>query len=225
MIAAAVPGPASAFETYFKPPGNHTCVDRGDIISILAALIIVGVIAIIFNPVAGEDPAGEETLPEPTPYRPPDPVVAEPSPSPSPSIPEPCRIQYDPDYRKYPLYYLPTNMSTFGGSDILWKSNSTIPFAYVEESCGGVTETFSVPYSVWRMNCTVYAERKPQAALLDFVLVSADNGTIVEGGEIRYPGSIVKNVQSGGEYYLIVGCDNVDRYRIDLETLPAYVPV
>ncbi len=202
-------------------------MDTGDIISILAALLIVAVIAVVFNPAAGGETAGQETLPGPeeTPYRPLGPTIAGPSPSPTPAALEPYRIRYDPDYRKYPLYYLPANMSTFGGSDILWKSNGAIPFAYVEEYGGGVTGTFSVPYSVWRMNCTVYAERRPQAALLDFVLVSADNGTIVEGGEIRYPGSIVKNVQSSGEYYLIVGCENVDRYRIDLETLPAYVPV
>ncbi len=39
---------------------------------------------------------------------------------------------------------------------------------------------------------------------------------------LRYPGTIIKNVQtSDGTYYLIVGCENVDRYVISLETLPA----
>ncbi|MDN7024443.1 hypothetical protein FGU65_05995 [Methanoculleus sp. FWC-SCC1] len=201
-------------------------MERGDVISILAALIIVSLIAVVFNPAAGEDQAGQGEIQTPgeTPYRPPDAGAAEPSPSPTaPPVPEPYRIRYNPDYLTYPRHLLPPNMGTFGGSDILWKSNRTIPFAYVEESGGGLTETFSVPYPVWRMNCTVYAERRPHAAHISFILVDAGDGTIVEGAELWYSGSVVKNVQSSdAEYYLIVGCDAVDRYRIDFETLPAY---
>jgi hypothetical protein len=55
-------------------------------------------------------------------------------------------------------------------------------------------------------------------------LVELKSATIVEGAELRYPGSIVKTVERGGkDFYLIVGVDAIDSYRITLETLPEYL--
>ena len=55
-------------------------------------------------------------------------------------------------------------------------------------------------------------------------LVERESGTIVEGADLRYPGSIIKNVERGGrDFYLIVGVDEIDSYRITLETLPEFL--
>ncbi len=55
-------------------------------------------------------------------------------------------------------------------------------------------------------------------------LVEFESGTIIEGADLHYPpGGIVKNVERGGkDFYLIVSVDEVDAYRITLETLPEY---
>ena len=55
-------------------------------------------------------------------------------------------------------------------------------------------------------------------------LVDIKSGTIVKGAEMRYPGSIIKNVQVGGkDFYLIVGVEDISSYRITLETLTEYL--
>jgi hypothetical protein len=80
-----------------------------------------------------------------------------------------------------------------------------------------------VPYAVWRLNCTVSSTIRPEAAHFRMALVEFSGGTIVEGADLHYPGSIIKNVERGGkDFFLIVSVDNVDRYQIVLETLPGY---
>lgn len=207
-----------------KDPDYSYLVDKWDLCSVLAALAIVAVVAVVFGPAPEAVPVSPVAAPAETPV-PTTPSSGDSGFVPLPAAtasPGPYRIVYETDYRKYPRYYLPSNLSSFGGSDIPWKTDHTVPFAYVEGSDGGVTETFTVPSPVWRMNCTVSAERRPQAALFRMALIDAETGGIVEGAELRYPGSIIKNVQSGdGTYYLIIGCDYVDRYVISLETFPA----
>lgn len=112
-----------------------------------------------------------------------------------------------------------------GGSDPLWKENEGIvPFAYIEEARGGITEAFHVPYTVWRLNCSVSATVRPEAAHFRMALVDLESGSIIEGAELRYPGSIIKNVERGGkDFYLIVSVNEIDSYRITLETLPKYL--
>jgi len=198
-------------------------VDKGDIFSILAALIVVSLVAVVFQPpvadVVPEVPANVtlETTPNPS--------VTPPPALPSPEPPEPVRISYTTEFWDRPCCYLPDNLTFYGGSDPLWKNSSDIiQFAYIEEKKGGITEVFHVPYAVWRLNCSVSATIRPEAARFRMALVDLESGAIVEGAELRYPGSIIKNVQRGGkDFYLIVAVDEVDSYRITLETLAQYL--
>lgn len=199
-------------------------MDKGDLLSIIAALIIVSAVALIFRPPTGEPGSGIQETPVPTPT----PIVTTPTPTPGStiSLPEPFRITYTTNVWDYPVCYLPENLTRYGSSDPPWKGpDRAIPFAYIEESRGGITEAFYVPYSVWRLNCSVSATVRPEAARFRMALVELESGTIVEGAELQYPGKIIRNVERGGkEFYLIVSVDNVDSYRITLETLPEYLP-
>jgi hypothetical protein len=199
-------------------PSNH--VDKGDIISILAALIIVSMLAVMLNPLAVRDDT-QSSEPADPPHTPT--VITAPTDTPA-SSGESYRIRYETRIQKYPYPYLPGNLSSFGGSDPLWKTQEVIEFAYIEEASGGITKPFSVPYPVWRLNCTVIADKKPAGAQFRMALFDAETQNLIEGAELRFPGSIVKNVQVGyKEFYLIVGVVDVDMYRITLETLPRYL--
>jgi hypothetical protein len=193
-------------------------VDKGDVFSILAALIIVSVIALVLRP------PGAETVPE-VPETPAPTPLGTATPIPTPSAPlEPTRLSYATNIWNYPCCHLPGNLTLYGGSDPPWKgTQKIIPFAYIEEGRGGITEAIHVPYAVWRLNCSVSATIRPEAAHFRMALVELESGTIVEGADLHYPGSIVKNVERGGkDFYLIVSVDDVDSYRITLETLPEY---
>lgn len=202
-------------------------MDKGDIISILAALLIVSAIGIVFqHPPAVNAVNSEPETPIPTPPEgaPTPPITTPPTPTPSMPI-GPARISYTSEIWSYPLYYLPSNLTQYGGSDPLWKENEGIvPFAYIEEARGGITEAFHVPYTVWRLNCSVSATVRPEAAHFRMALVDLESRSIIEGAELRYPGSIIKNVERGGkDFYLIVSVNEIDSYRITLETLPKYL--
>jgi len=105
-----------------------------------------------------------------------------------------------------------------------WKGTQKVtPFAYIEEGRGGITEVFHVPYAVWRLNCSVTSMIRSQAAHFRMAVVEFESGIIIEGADLHYPGSIIKNVKRGGkDFYLIVSVDDVDSYRITLEKLPKY---
>lgn len=201
-------------------------MDKGDVFSILAALVIVSLVAVVFqSPVAEAGPEVPATV---TPETTPKPSVPLPTAPPSPMPPEPprpFRISYTAQFWDRPCCHLPDNLTFYGGSDPLWKNSADIvPFAYIEERRGGITETFHVPYAVWRLNCSVSATIRPGAAHFRMALVDLESGAIVEGADLRYPGSIIKNVQRGGkDFYLIVGVDEIDSYRITLETLTEYL--
>jgi hypothetical protein len=194
-------------------------VDKGDALSIVAALIIVSAIAVIFRPPVAD--AGSE-IPENIP--PPPTVTAAPAPT-SPVPPEPARLTYTAGFWSYPLCHLPDNLTFYGGSDPPWKETTKIiPFAYIEETRGGITEAFHVPYAIWRLNCSFSSTVRPEAAHFRMALVELESGTIVEGADLHYPGGIIKNVERGGkDFYVIVSVDEVDSYRITLETLPEYL--
>lgn len=198
-------------------------MDKGDVFSILAALIIVSAVGVVFHsPTAEAEPeVPVSVLPDDTPTPP---VTVAPTPT-LPVPPEFTRISYTTNVWSYPNCYLPENLMLYGGSDPLWeKSADIIPFAYIEETRGGITETFHVPYAVWRLNCSVSATIKPEAAHFRMALVDLESGAIVEGADLHYPGSIIKNVQRGDkDFYLIVSVDEVDSYRITLETLSQYL--
>jgi len=188
--------------------------------SILAALLIVSAVGLALHPPTAksgpEPPVGAslEITPVPSITTPPVPVS-----------PGPVRISYTTGFWSYPIVRLPDNLTLHGGSDPSWKeAGDIIPFAYLEEARGGITETFHVPHAVWRLNCSVSSTVRPEAAHFRMALVELESGTIVEGADLHYPGSIIKNVERGGkDFYLIVGVDDVDSYRITLETLPQYL--
>ncbi|MDN7012811.1 hypothetical protein FGW20_07105 [Methanoculleus sp. FWC-SCC3] len=193
-------------------------MDKGDVLSILAALIVVSVIALVLRPPVAETVPEVPRTPTPTPF-----VTVPPKQTPAAPL-EPVRLSYTTAVWDYPCCHLPGNLMLYGGSDPPWKgTQEVIPFAYVEEGRGGITEVFQVPYAVWRLNCSVTSTIRPQAAHFRMALVDLDSGTIIEGAELHYPGSIIKNVERGGkDFYLIVSVDEVDSYRITLETSPKY---
>ena len=110
-------------------------------------------------------------------------------------------------------------METFGASDVpLHEASPNIPFAYIEESRGGLTQAFSVPYDVWVLNISVTANRQPQYAMFRMVLCDA-KGNILQGAEIQYPGTMYKVVEASGTgMYMIISTASVDSFRISLET-------
>jgi hypothetical protein len=192
-------------------------VDRGNLATILAAAAVIAgffllVPALMSPPVPPGPavPAPPAVLPTPSPVTP--------TPSPIPQGITPYRITYTGWYSSYPVVYLPSEMGFYGESDPPWRFNSSVRFAYLDEIHGGFTTVFTVPYPVWRINCTLSAWRNPENAHLRLLLVDVETGTTFEGIEQRTPGSVVKTVQSRFRpFYLIVSTDNVDRIFISLE--------
>jgi hypothetical protein len=114
-------------------------------------------------------------------------------------------------------------METFGASDIPLRNEELVPFAYVEDTRGGLTEFFSVPYPIWIINTTVVANRTPQYGNLRMALCYASNGTIIEGEEILNRGTSYRIVQtSNTELYMIITTGYIDRFTISLETPRSY---
>jgi len=166
------------------------------------------------------EPATPESAPLPSPL-PTVPSLTPPAPTPAATTQgiTPYRITYTGQFSSYPVLFIPSDMSPYGAPDASWGFNSSVRFAYLEESHGGVTSLFTVPYPVWRINCTVSAWRNSEAAILRLLVVDAETGSILEGIEVRTPGSAVKRVQSRFRpLYLIVSTEKVDRVFISLET-------
>ena len=114
-------------------------------------------------------------------------------------------------------------MVTFGASDIPLRTEAMVPFAYVEDTRGGLTQKFSVPYPVWVINTTVVANRTPQYGNYKMALCYASNGTIIEGDEILNRGTSYRIVQtSNTDLYFIISTAYIDRYTISLETPRSY---
>jgi len=98
-----------------------------------------------------------------------------------------------------------------------------VPFAFIEDSRGGLTRVFSVPYPVWVINTTVFAEHHPQYSNLRFALCYADTGGIIKGEEILNQGTSYRVVRiSNVDMYMIITADSIDRFRITLETPRGY---
>ena len=112
-------------------------------------------------------------------------------------------------------------METYGVSNTP-RGNVNIPFAYVEDSRGGLTTIFKVPYAVWALNISVTANTHPQYATFDMVLCDAKTGSIITGSEILNGGTMYKIVRTSGSVYMIIGVNYVDDYRITLETPISY---
>ncbi len=138
---------------------------------------------------------------------------------PAPITAPPYRIFYTSNPFSYPAYKLPDNLETFGASANLVYGSEMVPFAFVEDTRGGVTQKFSVPYPVWAMNITVMANRTPQYGNFRMVLSDATDGRVIDGGEILNRGSMYRIIRSSNtDLYLIISTEYIDRFRIVLET-------
>jgi len=206
-------------------------VDKGDLYTFIGGFVVILLIAVIANPGAflqvpslpftGSTPPVQATgvpslqttaviTPAPT-------QIPEVNLTPRPPDP-PYRIFYTNNPFTYPVVHLPSHMETFGSSDIPLREASSVPFAYVAETRGGLTQTFSVPYEVWVVNISVTAAQKPQYAMFRMVLCDA-KGNVLDGAEIQYPGTMYKVIRTSGTgMYMIISTDSVDSFRISLET-------
>lgn len=210
-------------------------MNKGDIYTLIGGFVVILLIAVIANhgafskipsqPLSGSNQTAQVTEVPASPVT----VVTTSSPAPTPTqIPEvnqtpqppaaPYRITYVSNPFSYPVIHLPDHMETFGASDVPLAGQS-VPFAYIEESRGGITKIFSVPYGIWALNMSVTANRQPQYAMFRMALCDASTGAILEGAEIQNPGSMYKVVRilSKG-MYMIISINNVDSFRITLET-------
>ncbi len=210
-------------------------MDKGDLYTLIGGFVVILLIAVIANPGAlskvpslsfpgNNSPAQATEVPTPQVTVVTVPPTTSPTPTPrvnlTPRPPDaPYRIFYSTNPFSYPVVHLPTNMETFGASDIPLRDPSpSIPFAYVEESRGGITRAFSVPYEVWALNISVTADRQPQYAMFRMVVCDA-KGNILQGAEIQYPGTMYKVVRASGPgMYMIITTTAVDSFRISLET-------
>ncbi|MDD1663449.1 MAG: hypothetical protein LUQ60_06865 [Methanomicrobiales archaeon] len=202
-------------------------MERGDLAAVLIGLTLVIILTVVLSPPAHSTPRAPEvvaTTRVPTTPVTPVPETTIPTsgfPTPPPATTE--RIFYTNDYYLFPVRYLPSDMSIYGFSDVEWPYNSSVAFAYIEENHGGITEPFTVPYPVWRMTSTLYATRTPEQARFRMILVDEQSGRVLEGAEIRFPGSITKTVVAGKRpVYMIIAAENVDRFIITLEIPSAF---
>ena len=206
-------------------------MDSGDILALIAGIIIVIFVAVMANPgyLAGLRFPVQTAVPTPgVNTQIPLPVTTSPEPSqritvtPTPLLEShalPYRIVYTDKPYSYPSYRIPENMETFGASEIPQKTLEWVPFAYIEDTRGGLTKVFSVPYPVWVINSTVIANNHPQYGIFRMALCYAESGGIIEGEEILNRGTSYRIVQtSNTDVYMIISAENVDSFYIRLET-------
>jgi hypothetical protein len=211
-------------------------VEKGDILTLIGGLVLVVIIAVVINPHYLSSPSKVPVTVTPviTPMIQPTahpslipietihPVLTTTVPTTRPDDP-PYRIFYTSKPFTFPRYKLPENMGIFGASDIPLRNQELVPFAYVEDTRGGVTDSFSVPYTIWIINTTVIANRTPQYGNFKMVMCYANNGSIIEGEEILNRGTSYRIVQtSNTNIYMIITTAYIDSYHISLETPRSY---
>jgi hypothetical protein len=204
-------------------------VDKGDIYTLIVGFVVILVVAVIANhglisstsSVTGSSPT--VTVPSVSFTQIPNTssVVQTPTVTPTLQLPVPYRITLTTNPFSYPVIHLPDHMETYGVSNTP-RGNVNVPFAYVEDSRGGLTTIFKVPYAVWALNISVTANTHPQYASFDMVLCDARTGAIITGAEILNGGTIYKIVRTSGSIYMIIGVSYVDDYNITLETPLSY---
>ena len=203
-------------------------MERGDLAAVLIGIVCVVVVTALFSPPASPSPqvpvVAVPTTVSITPFVP---VARIPSATPSaaPTTPAPVlqRIEYTTDYSRLPVRFIPSDLGQYGYSDAPWKYSTAVPFAYVEDTHGGITGTFTVPYPVWRMTSTLTATRTPENARFRMVLVDRTTGQILDGAEIRFPGSVTRTaVAINRPLYMVIAVENADSFRITLETPSEY---
>jgi hypothetical protein len=209
-------------------------VEKGDLFTLLGGLLLVLIIAVIAHPeyLSALSPAPVtpvQTPPvttvaiDPYTYMGTPSGTTVPTTVPVPTIAPPYRIYYSNDPFSYPKFKMPENLAIFGAGDLPLRGKTMIPFAFVSESRGGLTQKFRVPYGIWVINTTVIANRTPQYGNFKMVLCFVENGTVIDGAEILNRGSMSRIIQtSGGEYYMIISTAYIDSYYISLETPEEY---
>jgi hypothetical protein len=210
-------------------------VDSGDVLTLFAGIAIVIFVAFMANPeYLSELQNSSEMLLKPAetvvkttnPFTFP-PEYPEQVPVVTPGMPKPdlppYRIFYTDKPFSYPVYKLPENMVTTGASEAPRQTQEWVPFAVIENTRGGLTQVFSVPYPIWLINTTVVAENQPQYANFRMALSYADTGGIITGEDIVKPGTSYRIVRTANtSMYMIIGVNNIDSYRIRLETPREY---
>ena len=205
---------------------------KGDLLIFAAGIATVIVIAILANPqsISGVTGPVPVTTIAPAPALTPLPVptiITSPSqevtPAQIPTDTSQYRIYYTDEPHSYPLFRIPENMETFGASDILWREYEMVPFAFIEEPRGGLTQKFSIPYPLWVLNTTVTANTSPQYGNFRMVVCYASNGTIIQGGEILNRGTAYRIIRtSNTDLYMIISTTSIDHFRITFETTRNY---
>jgi hypothetical protein len=218
--------------TVFIESNSVLCVEKGDILFFAAGIITVIVIAILVNPqsISGILPQVPVATPLPEQSRMPLPVqtIITPTYEKATPVPHPAeaslyRIYYSEKPFSYPRLKLPENMENFGASDILQRNMELVPFAFIEEKRGGLTQKFTIPYPLWVLNISVVANISPQYGNFRMLLCNASDGTIIEGVEILNRGNAYRVIQiSNTELYMIISATSVDVYRITFETPRTY---
>ena len=232
MIGCGVPGPHVGF---FIAPCPVLYVDSGDILALFAGIAIVIFVAIMANPqyLLGLQNSLERPLkPAETVVQTYIPVTITPKspeqiPVMTPVMPKPDVLPYHIVYTdkpfSYPVYKLSENMVTTGASETPWQTQEWVPFAFIENTGGGLTQVFSVPYPVWVINTSVIAKNQPQYANFRMALCYADTGGIIKGEEIVKPGTSYRIVRiANTSMYMIISVRNIDLYHIRLETPREY---
>ncbi|MDD4483385.1 MAG: hypothetical protein PHD55_03320 [Methanoregula sp.] len=206
-------------------------MEKGDLLTLIGGFVVLLLVAVLVRPdsfmvlVPGSSPGVTPQITI-TPAASPEMTVAVtdtprtvPVANSTPQEPAPpYRIMYTSNPFTYPKIHLPDHMEAFGASDIPLRENRSVTFAYMEGVGGGLTQVFTVPYEEWAVNITVNEEQWPQYAMFKMVVCDAKTGTVLQGGEIQFPGSMYKVVRASGPVYMIVTTSNVDSFRIDLET-------
>jgi hypothetical protein len=206
-------------------------VETGDILTLVGGVVIVIIIAFVTHP----QYLSGLTAPVPAPTVVPSPAetaavvttipvittipTQNTTPTPEPAIAPPGRIFYSSNPFLFPLFRMPDNMETYGAGDVPLRDREMVTFAYIEDSRGGLTQKFLVPYPIWVINTTVIANRTPQYGDFKMVLCYASNGTIISGEEILNRGNMYRVVEtSNSDMYMIITTAYIDDYIIDLET-------
>jgi hypothetical protein len=207
-------------------------VESSDILTLVGGLVIVIIIAFIANPhyLSGFASPAPTPTPSPLPTETPAPVTTMPvvtttlqslseTPTPEPTTAPPYRIFYTSNPFSYPRFKMLDKMDIFGASDVAIRNREMVTFAYIDDSRGGLTQKFLVPYPVWVINTTVIANRTPQYGDFKMALCYASNGTVINGEEILNRGNLYRVIEtSGTDMYMIITTNYIDSYTIRLET-------
>ncbi|HEX3001409.1 MAG TPA: hypothetical protein VHN82_03415 [Methanoregula sp.] len=215
-------------------------MEKGDLITLIGGVILVFAIALVLNPhylsgfplMGGKQPVTPVTTTVSTvrdtpgltltPVPPLTAAVTR-TPTAEPTIAPPYRLFYNSSPFSYPRFKMPDNVDLFGAGDIPFRGREMVTFAFINESRGGLTQRFNVPYPVWTLNATVTAERTPQYGNFRMVLCYANNGTVIDGMEILNRGSMIRVIQTSGvDVYMIITTAYIDSDQIDLETPKDY---